>query len=63
MIKTLLTAFFIFSIGGCIVYAVVVNEERKDLIKDYNSQIYPDTPNYYKQYIKTSIIHGNKNLH
>lgn len=60
--KFLATLVLIFGIGGCIVVAVVANEEKKTLIKDYNIQ-YQDTPLYYKQYMETSVVYKNKHKH
>ncbi len=62
MIKFLATIIFIFGIGGCIIWAVVANEDKKTLIKNYNIQ-YQDTPLYYKRYMETSVIYKNKNKH
>jgi len=57
--KFIATLILIFCIGGCIVVAVVANEERKTLIKDYNIK-YQDTPLYYKRYMNTSVVYKNK---
>jgi len=60
--KFLATLVLIFGIGGCIVVAVVANEEKKTLIKDYNKQ-FQDTPLYYKRYMNTSVIYKSKHKH
>ena len=60
--KFLATLVLIFGIGGCIVVAVVANEEKKTLIKDYNKQL-QDTPLYYKRYMSTSVVYKNNHKH
>ena len=60
--KFLATLVLIFCIGGCIVVAVVANEEKKTLIKDYNKQ-FQDTPLYYKRYMNTSVVYKNNHKH
>lgn len=60
--KFLATLILILGIGGCIVVAVVANEERKTLIKDYNKQ-FQDTPLYYKRYMNTSVVYKNNHKH
>jgi len=57
--KFLATIILIFGIGGCIIWAVVANEDKKDLIKNYNTQ-FQDTPLYYKRYMETSVIYKSK---
>lgn len=60
--KFLATLVLIFGIGGCIVVAVIANEEKKTLIKDYNKQ-FQDTPLYYKRYMNTSVVYKNNHKH
>ena len=60
--KFLATLVLIFGIGGCIVVAVVANENKKTLIKNCNIQ-YNDTPLYYKRYMETSVIYKSKHKH
>ena len=57
--KYLALLIFIFSIGGCIIWAVIANEDRKSLQKEYNIQ-FKDTPLYYKRYMETSVIYKYK---
>lgn len=60
--KFLATLVLIFCIGECIVVAVVANEDKNTLIKDYNKQ-FQDTPLYYKRYMNTSVVYKNKHKH
>jgi hypothetical protein len=60
--KFIATLVLIFCIGGCIVVAVVANEKKKPLIKDYNKQ-FQDTPLYYKRYMNTSVVYKSKHKH
>lgn len=59
MLRIILTAIFIFGIGGCIVIATVANESKKTIIKDYNKQ-FQDTPLYYKRHMETSVVYKSK---
>lgn len=60
--KFLATLILIIGIGGCVIVIVVVNEDKKTLIKNYNIQ-YKDTPTYYKRYMETSVIYKSKHKH
>lgn len=60
--KYLAILIFIFSIGGCIVWAVIANEERNTIKKEYNQQ-FQDTPLYYKRYMETSVVYKHKHKH
>lgn len=60
--KFIAALVLIFGIGGCIAVAVVANEDKKTLIKNYNIQ-YQDTPLYYKRYMETSVVYKNKHKH
>lgn len=56
------TLILILSIGGCIVWAVIANEERNTIQKEYNQQ-FQDTPLYYKRYMETSVLYKYKHKH
>lgn len=56
------TLILILSIGGCIVWVVIANEERNTIQKEYNQQ-FQDTPLYYKRYMETSVLYKYKHKH
>lgn len=56
------TLILILCIGGCIVWAVIANEERNTIQKEYNKQ-FQDTPLYYKRYMETSVVYKYKHKH
>lgn len=56
------TLILILSIGGCIVWVVIANEERNTIQKEYNQQ-FQDTPLYYKRYMETSVVYKYKHKH
>ena len=60
--KFLAALVLFFGIGGCIIVAVVANEKKKPIIKDYNIQ-YNDTTLYYKRYMNTSVVYKSKHKH
>lgn len=62
MIKTVVTSVFILCAGGCILTAVIANEDRKILIKELNKP-YSDTPLYFKKYVRESIVYKSKHKH
>lgn len=56
------TLILILGIGGCIVWAVIVNEQKKTHNLNINRQ-FQDTPLYYKRYIEKSLIYKSKHKH
>lgn len=56
------TLILILCIGGCIVWAVIANEERNTIQKEYNQQ-FQDTPLYYKRHMETSVVYKYKHKH
>lgn len=62
-IKDILKACLLFLAIGFTIYTIF-NKDKKEEEIDINKNRfvqYNDTPEYYKRYIKTSVIYKNKN--
>lgn len=54
--KTLLIPILIIIVGGCVVFYIGHNQE-KQIMKDYNSKYGIDTPRYYMNYTRESLVY------
>ena len=59
MVKTIIIAISIVLFAGLAVSVVVNNEDKKQLVKEYNKK-FMDTPAYYNKYVRESIVYKSK---
>lgn len=59
MIKTIIISISIVLFAGLAVSVVMNNEDKKQLVKEYNKK-FIDTPAYYKKYVRESIVYKSK---
>ena len=57
--KLFIISISIVLFAGLAVSVVVNNEDKKQLVKEYNKK-FMDTPSYYKKYVRESIVYKRK---
>jgi hypothetical protein len=60
--KTLLIPILIIIVGGCVVFYIGHNQD-KQIIKNYNNKFGIDTPRYYKDYVRESLVYKKNHKH